>query len=280
MNQVTVIEPRADADAALPATVDVRPGNMQTAAAESASIIQMIERAARDPNVDIDKFERLMAMKERVEAKAAERAFDEALARVEAKVPQIVRAAENKHTKSRYARLEHIMAKVSPIITDEGFSLSYGMADCPLPNHYRVTCIVSRSGHSRFYQADLPIDNAGSQGKANKTGIQAFGSTVTYGRRYLVQMIFDIVLMDDPDDDDGNQGAPRNVYPDEAGPQYITAGQVDEIRELLVRCNANIPAFRAMMKVDREDQILAARFDYAIGKLNQKLATMEKEAAQ
>jgi hypothetical protein len=280
MSNVTVIEPRADADAALPAVEAIQPDNMPTVTTESASIIQMIERASRDPNVDIDKFERLMAMKERVEAKAAERAFDEALARVEARIPQIVRAAENKHTKSRYARLEHIMEKVSPIITGEGFSLSYGMADCPLPNHYRVTCIVSRSGHSRFYQADLPIDNAGSQGKANKTGIQAFGSTTTYGRRYLVQMIFDIVLTDDPDDDDGNRGAPRNSYPDDDGPQYITAGQVDQIRELLVRCNANIPAFLGMMKVEREDQIPAARFDYAVGKLNQKLAMMEKEAAQ
>ena len=35
---------------------------------ESAALISVIERAARDPNVDVDKFERLMAMKERVEA--------------------------------------------------------------------------------------------------------------------------------------------------------------------------------------------------------------------
>ena len=45
------------------AVIQNEPPQVPTVASEGASIIQMIERAARDPNVDIDKFERLMAMK-------------------------------------------------------------------------------------------------------------------------------------------------------------------------------------------------------------------------
>ncbi len=42
---------------------------------------------------------------------------------------------------------------------------------------------------------------SGNQGKTNKTGIQAVGSSVSYLRRYLLTMAFNIVLADDPDDD-------------------------------------------------------------------------------
>ena len=41
------------------------------AMSESAALISMLERAARDPNVDMDKMERLWAMKERADADRA-----------------------------------------------------------------------------------------------------------------------------------------------------------------------------------------------------------------
>ena len=47
---------------------------------EGAALISIIERAARDPSVDIEKFERLMMMKERVDAQNAMRAFNDAVA--------------------------------------------------------------------------------------------------------------------------------------------------------------------------------------------------------
>ena len=44
-------------------------------AEQSTSLIQVIEKAAMDPNVDIDKMERLLAMKERIDAKQSEAEF-------------------------------------------------------------------------------------------------------------------------------------------------------------------------------------------------------------
>ena len=43
---------------------------------EPVSLLQVIERASRDPNVDIDKMERLMAMHERMMAKKDESEFN------------------------------------------------------------------------------------------------------------------------------------------------------------------------------------------------------------
>ncbi|MCE6977286.1 hypothetical protein EI534_07710 [Pseudomonas frederiksbergensis] len=123
------------------------------------------------------------------------------------RIKPVTRNALNKHTASTYARLEDIDRAISPIFTEEGFSLSFGTADSRLPGHLRVTCeCMHAGGHTKLYQLDLPIDAAGSGGKTNKTGVQANGSTISYGRRYLTQMIFNVTTTDD--DDDGNSGAP------------------------------------------------------------------------
>lgn len=239
-------------------------GSVQTS--DAGAIIQMIERAARDTSVDIEKFERLMAMKERVEADAARRAFNEALAAAQAEIPHVYRDRENNHTRSRYATLEGILEKITPIITKHGFSISYGMADSPLLNHYRVTCTVSRGGHSQDYHADLPADAAGSQGKSNKTAIQAFGSTVTYGRRYLVMMIFNVALKNDPDDDDGNRVPVQDAYADDQ-PELLTDEQLTELRELMEAVDADPVKFCAFMKFKSLDTIPAPAFKRAMDEL-------------
>jgi hypothetical protein len=43
------------------------------------AIINVIARAAADPNTDVDKLERLLAMQERVLEREAKRAYDEAM---------------------------------------------------------------------------------------------------------------------------------------------------------------------------------------------------------
>lgn len=173
------------------------------AVSEAAAILSMIERAARDQSVDIDKFERLMTMRERMESRAKEEAFNAAMAAVQNELPAIIKDRANDFTRSKYATLDAIVREAGPIYTRHGFSLSFGTEQSSLPGHYRVTCIVSHvGGFSRPYAADLPADLAGSQGKTTKTAIQAFGSTLSYGRRYLMCLIFNIAVTNE--DDDGN----------------------------------------------------------------------------
>ena len=44
------------------------------------AFLAMIERAARDPSIDVDKLDRLLQMRERENARVAEQAFNAALA--------------------------------------------------------------------------------------------------------------------------------------------------------------------------------------------------------
>ena len=56
---------------------------------EAGALISMIERAARDPAVDIAKMERLFDMQERAEKRRAETAFNAAMAAAQAELEPV-----------------------------------------------------------------------------------------------------------------------------------------------------------------------------------------------
>ena len=56
----------------------------------AGGLLEVIARAARDPNVDIDKMERLLEMQERVHARNAKAAYYSALAEMQPSLPAIV----------------------------------------------------------------------------------------------------------------------------------------------------------------------------------------------
>lgn len=179
-----------------------------TVVPSSTAIIQVIERAALNPDIDVEKMERLLAMQERIMTQNAKIAFNESMRLAQTEMPKIRRNKENKETHSKYADLEAVTDQAVPIYTKHGFSLSYGTADCPIPGHYRITGLCAHSaGFERSYQADVPIDNTGPKGTQNKTMTHGFGSTMSYGRRYLICLIFNITLTNE--DNDGNGSAKK-----------------------------------------------------------------------
>ncbi|HEU4804477.1 MAG TPA: ERF family protein, partial [Nitrobacter sp.] len=172
-------------------------------------------RAATDPAVDVDKLERLLAMQERVLARDAEQAFHEAMKAAQEDIKPVVANKKNPQTKSDYADLEALSDAIDPIIRSHGFTPSFGSDASPLPDHYRVTCrLAHTAGHARDYHADVPIDTTGIKGERNKTTTHGWGSAMTYGRRYLKLLAFDVTVTTKATrDDDGNaagNGAPIN----------------------------------------------------------------------
>jgi len=162
---------------------------------------------AMNPSVDVDKFERLIALQERQLEHEARMAFTEAMAKAQAEMEPVRRDATNSHTNSKYARLETIDLAIRPIYTRHGFSVSYNSADHQQGVEVIMTLRHAR-GHAEAYRLAGPLDGAGAQGKANKTGIQALGSSTSYLRRYLLCMAFNITLTNE-DNDGNNRRAPR-----------------------------------------------------------------------
>ncbi len=57
-------------------------------------MVNMIERVISDPSVDLAKLERMLAIKERLDEKAAQKAYAQALAAARAETPPILKDAE------------------------------------------------------------------------------------------------------------------------------------------------------------------------------------------
>ena len=218
------------------------------------SLLEVISRAAADPSVDIEKMERLMAMHERITARDAEIAFNTAMVACQTEMPRVLRNKTNDSTTSKYADLEQLDIVCRPIYTKNGFSLSFGTADCPLPGHARQTCLVSHTGgHSRAYQADIPLDLTGPKGNQNKTGVQGFGSTMSYGQRYLTKLIFNIALTNE--DNDGQRTGDTATINEE---------QIANIEALLTELGKDKKKFLKWAKVDSLDQIVVGAYSETI----------------
>lgn len=179
--------------------------------ANATSIMQVISRAASDPTVDVDKLERLLGMYERIGARDAEIAYNDAMSAAQAEMRPIAADASNPQTKSRYASFVALDGALRPIYTKHGFSLSFDTADGAPADHVRLVCKVShRTGHSERPRIDMPADGKGAKGGDVMTKTHATGAAMTYGQRYLLKMIFNIAVGEDTD---GNRRERQDISP-------------------------------------------------------------------
>lgn len=198
-----------------------------------ASMMAVIQRAASDPSMDMDKLERLIALKERMDAKQAETDFNGAMSRAQSNMGRVAADATNPQTKSRYATYAALDRALRPVYTAEGMSLSFGTEPAP-EDHVGIVCYVSHAnGHTREYRAAVPSDGKGIKGNEMMTRTHAFGSGASYGMRYLLKLIFNVAIGED--DDDGNSA----VSGSQAPLQCITEDQAKMLNDLIVAYVAN-----------------------------------------
>ena len=203
--------------------------------ASNSVLATFIERAARDPEFDVQKFGELLRMQREVEHDQSRKAFNHAMASAQAEMLPVVRDAKNSHLNNRYAKLETIDAAIRPIYTRWGFSVRYGSAPSPHEGWLRITCTVAHdAGYFEENYLDAPVSLTGSQGgRMAVTPVQAIGSTVTYLRRYLLGMVWNTVLADDDDDGEGTRRAAaapvqRAARVAERAPAYEAGTETDQ----------------------------------------------------
>jgi opacity protein-like surface antigen len=171
-------------------------------APDAAAIFQIIARAASDPAVDIDKMERLIAMQERMQAKAARLDYDNAMSTAQTGMKAVRADSSNPSTKSMYASYAALDKAIRPTYSANGFALSFDTAEGAPDNCVRIVCkIAHRGGHREVHHIDMPADGKGARGNDVMTRTHATGAAITYGKRYLLGMIFNIAI---GEDDDGN----------------------------------------------------------------------------
>lgn len=241
-----------------------KPQEIVAPTSERAAIFQIIERAARDQTVDIDKMKQLMTMHQAMQSHKAELEFDDAMSAAQQAMQPVRADANNPQTRSKYASYAALDTAIRPIYTEFGFSVTFNTADGAPEGHVRVVAKVAhRSGHRERPHIDMPADGKGAKGGDVMTKTHAIGSAVQYGRRYLLGMIFNLAVSKD---DDGNAASRR------AGDETtrINPAQLKRLQALLEETEADVEKFCALGGLEALPDMLAADFDDAVRLLEQK----------
>lgn len=208
-----------------PALAETRPAVESQPLA--GSLLNFVAMAMADPNTNIEKLESLLRIQREIVADDARLQFNRAMSQAQGEMQPVVRDATNSQTNSKYARLETIDVAIRPIYTRHGFLLSFNSEPIEGPNE-RIVCEVSHTaGHTKRYQLEAGLDTAGARGNANKTPLHGLASTVSYLRRYLTTMVFNVVLANE--DNDGNRSLPTASSDGRLSPREV------EHLELLMR---------------------------------------------
>jgi hypothetical protein len=174
---------------------------------EAGAILSLIERAAVNPAVDIDKMERLFEMQKQAQARAARADYDAALALMQPELPVIdergkISTDRGKTVQSTYALWEDINEAIKPILAKFGFALTFRVKNAP--GVVSITGVLGGHGHREETTLDLPIDSSGS-----KNGVQAVGSSTSYGQRYTAKLLLNLTSRGI--DDDGKSAGASEV---------------------------------------------------------------------
>ncbi|WP_280569903.1 ERF family protein [Chromohalobacter sp. 296-RDG] len=184
---------------------------------DSTAIIQVIERAALNPDVDIDKMERLLQMQERVLDRQALMAYSAAMAAMQTELPSIAERGQGNN--GHYATLEDIVDTVRPIMQKHGFAVSFRIQT--QERAIQVTgVLMHQDGHREETSMLLPADVSG-----NKNAVQAFGSSTSYGKRYVLCALLNITTRGQDDNGHAAVSVTR-----------VTAFQASQIRQLMGAC--------------------------------------------
>lgn len=224
----------------------------------ATSMLQAVGSLAVNPDVDVDKVERLMQIQEKLQAKENEDSFNRVMAEVQSKIGTVLKNKLNKQTNSNYADLQAIVTTVKPIYTSAGMALSFNTIPTEDQSFVRVVCYVTAEGHTRTYEYDSPITDKGIAGKVMMTTQHARGSAISYGRRYLVCLIFNIAT----DDDDGNSYL-SNV-------EYITEEEEANLIALIEEVGADKAKFLKVLRIDEYGQLPKSKLQGAIKRLEER----------
>jgi len=188
-----------------------------------------------------------------------------AMALAFAKIEAATKSANNPHFRSKYADIGAVIDAIKPALVNHG--LFFTQHPQPSEGGVTVETVLHHAGGESVSLGSLFVP-------ANKNDAQAFGSALTYCRRYALVTAFGVPT----EDDDGNaaarrgHGEERTVSPR----QPITDEQVVRLQSLIKATSSNTNAFCNLLGVQKLPDITANRFDEALGLLETKLARMAK----
>lgn len=210
------------------------------------AFLQAIVTMASNPQIDADKLERLLAMQEHLEAKEAERLFNEELRAVQQAVPHVqkngtVKLGTGKGYK--FATWEDMDTVLRPILVEHGFSLSFTSEPRDSGGILVTGTLTHTGGHSKSASMLLPIDTG-----AGRNAVQATGSSLSYGKRYVTEMLVNLIRAGE--DNDASTADP------------IAAEQAEELLKLMEETGTHLGRFLSTMVSNTKSVEMVQKADF------------------
>lgn len=177
--------------------VALRPKNPPAPAqTDGQALLAMIERVARDPKSDVAKVERLLAVRNEDIQRVAKQAFNVAM--VACQDGMLPVRKNMKADRFKFASLEAVDEALRPVYSHHGFGLTFNSQPMPETNRILVICdVLHRDGFEKRYTVPMTASPKGPKGGDVMTQTQAEGAAISFGRRYLELMIFNIITTED-----------------------------------------------------------------------------------
>ena len=180
-----------------------------------SSVDVIISKAVENTALDIGVLERLISLRERVNAQAAKEAFFEAKAefqRIRPSIPKRHKVYDRGgNFRYKYAKLDDITEAIKKPLAECGLSYEWKMEFTfeNGKNFELSSCIVTHNaGHSEVSVFKVPVDFATSrEGVAIMTAAQSYGSASTFAKRYSLCNALGIT----PDEDDDGATAGKVI---------------------------------------------------------------------
>ncbi len=236
------------------------------------TLLTLIERLAKDQTVDLDRVERLIALRARM-------MYATALSEMQVELPEIKKKGHitipgtNKAGEAnkpiQYALWEDINEGIKPILAKHSFAISFRTGQAP-DGKLTVTGILSHAGgHQEETTMILPYDSTGS-----KNTVQSIGSSTSYGKRYTAAALLNLTTRGE--DDDGKTGG---GVADEPIDLHITPEQVAALRKLLKDTGADEAKFLKFGKIDKLEDILSSKYEKALATIRGRAKAAAREKA-
>lgn len=175
-------------------------GDLVRAAPQRNALLDIVERLATNPEVNLAVLDRLFALRREEEDRLAVQAFNEAMAAAKGELQPVLKThdvdyptrertdrdgtrREAGRVKYKFEDLADVARVVDPVFAKYG--LSYRFRVSQTNKTVRVTTIISHAaGHS---EETSPLEEVADPGSTGMSPVQALGATLSYLQRYSLR---------------------------------------------------------------------------------------------
>lgn len=226
----------------------------QQESADSRALMNLIERLASNPDIDIARIEKMLELKFQFDANEARKAYTAAMAAFKANPPTILKDRHVKFNTSKgvteydHATLGGACDAIIKGLSEHGISHRWDVAQND--GRVKVTCVLTHAlGHSESVSMHGPVDDSGG-----KNAIQAIASSVSYLERYTLFAATGLASQDM--DDDGRGGA--------VAEPKITEKQAADLKALITEGGGDLSKALRFMKVESLADIPAKNYEAVV----------------